>query len=91
MILATLQSLARRAMRGVPHQDPDETVRMLSALTDAERTRAGAMYASLVGERFVAAHVGRRDPRATGSPARDFLNRQAAARRAIEARRDARV
>lgn len=92
MTLSTLQSLARRAMRGVPHQNADETVRMLSALPHDEREGAARIYAQLIGERSVPAHVGRVDPRySTGSPARDQLNRQFDARRVIEARRDARA
>lgn len=88
MILCTLQSLARHAMKGIPHTDADETVRMLSALSDPQREEAARIYAALIGEPSVPVRM---TQRRSGSPARDVLNRRAMARREIENRRDARV
>lgn len=75
-------------MRGVPHTDADETVRLLAALSDKQREDAARIYAALIGEPSVPVRI---TQRRSGSPARDFLNRQAAARREIENRRDARA
>ena len=88
MHLAELQNLARLAMKGHPHVNPAETLRMLAVMPPAEREAAGKVCASLIGEPSVPVRI---TQKRSGSPARDVLNRRAEARRAIEARRDARV
>lgn len=88
MTLNALQSLARRAMRGVPHANADETIRLLAALSDTQREQAARIYASLIGEPSVPVRI---TQQRSGSPARDVLIRRAMARREIENRRDARA
>ena len=84
MTLASLRNLCALACRGYPHADLAETLRLLVLLSPAERDAAARCYLAVVYEPTIPL----RPKSERRSPAREYLNKQAEARRKIEERRD---
>lgn len=87
-----VRALCLIASQGQPHEDGavDLQLAAIPKMSDAERSYAGRMYESLIGEALLPARVGR----VTVKPARAFRHNteqnilNARARAKLEARRD---
>ena len=84
MTLASLRNLCALACRGYPHADLAETLRLLVLLSPVEREAAARCYLAVVYEPTIPL----RPVSERRSPAREYLNKQAEARRKIEDMRD---
>ena len=84
MNLDRITSLASAAMRDVPHVNPGETLAILGYLSKDKREQAANVYAALIGERTLPAHIGVRHAL---PPIRKPLAGAARVKRASQARR----
>ena len=84
MTLDDLQSIASAAMRGVPHADAAETLAILGYLSRDKREQAAGIYAALIGEKTLPAHIGIKHAL---PPIRKPLAGAARVKRAAQARR----
>ena len=58
MTLDRITQLASAAMRDVPHANPGETLSILGYLSPDKREAAANVYAALIGEKLLPAHIG---------------------------------
>ena len=84
MTLERLQSIATAAMQGTPHVNVAETLAILGYLSRDKREEAAAMYAAIVGEKTLPAHIGIKH---SLPPIRKPLAGAARVKRAAQARR----
>lgn len=89
-----LTQLASAAMQGVPHINAAETLTILAYLSPDKRAEAAAMYAAIVGEKSLPAHIGIRHaqkPISKPLAGHARVKRAAQARRILEQRREERA
>lgn len=84
MNLDRLQSIASAAMQGVPHSNPAETLAILGYLSRDKREEAASIYAAVIGEKTLPAHIGIKHAL---PPIRKPLAGAARVKRAAQARR----
>ena len=91
MTLYRLSELARLAMRGTPHTDVPGTIAVLQFMSRDKREEAAGIYAALIGEATLPAHIGIKHalpPIAKPLAGHARVKRAAQARRILEERRE---
>ena len=84
MTFDRIHQLASAAMRDVPHVNPAETLAILGYLSKDKRESAANIYAVLIGEKTLPAHIGLKHAL---PPIRKPLAGAARVKRAAQARR----